>query len=188
MSWLPEISPTQWAVMAAAAVLVFWMVGAYNRLVELRNAIGAAWAQIDAALRLRGEVVAPLVDALRGPLAQEQGALEALASTHQLAQQAAQALGARPVAVAAAADWVMAEKQLASASSRVFALLEQHAEQAAAAGVPPLVDSWTAASRQLAFARKLFDAAARDYNAAARQLPTRWLLPLFGFGAAGLLG
>ena len=185
---LPEMSFLQWGVLALAAVLVFWMVGAYNRLVELRNAIGAAWAQIDTALRLRGGVVAPLVEALRVPLAQEQGALDALASTHVQAQQAAQALGARPVAVATAAEWVMAENQLASASSRVFALLEQHAEQAAAGGAQPLVDGWTAASRQLAFARKLFDAAARDYNAAACQLPTRWLLPLFGFGEAGLLG
>jgi LemA protein len=185
---MPAMSATQWAVLAVAALLVFWMVGAYNRLVALRNAIGAAWAQIDAALRLRSEVVAPLAEALRGPLAHEQGALDALASTHLHAQQAALALGARPVAVAAAADWVMAEQQMASASSRVFALLEQHAEQAAAAGVGPLVDDWNGASRQLAFARKLFDAAAAEYNAAAGQRPTRWLLPFFGFGAAGLLG
>jgi len=184
---MPTMSSTQWAVIAVTALLVFWMVGAYNRLVELRNAIGAAWAQIDAALRLRGEVVAPLVEALRGPLAQEQSALDALTATHLQAQQAASALGARPVAVAAAADWVKAEKQLASASSRVFSLLEQHAEQAAAAGAGPLVDSWGAASRQLSFARKLFDAAAGNYNAAARQRPTRWLLPLFGFGRAGLI-
>ena len=184
---LPEMSADQWTVLALAAVLVFWVLGAYNRLVELRNAIGAAWAQIDVALKQRGGVAAPLIQALRGPLAMEQGALDALAGALAQAQQAAQALGARPVAVARVAEWVQAETQLASASSRVLALLDQHQEQAAAAGVAPLLDTWRAASVQLAFARKVFDTAARKYNAAASQHPTRWLLRLFGFGVAGVL-
>lgn len=185
---MPEMSVGQWTVLALAAVLVFWVLGAYNRLVELRNAIGAAWLQIDVALKQRGEVAGPLIELLRGPLALEQGALEALAAAHVQAQQAAQALGARPVAVSTAADWVHAESQLASVSSRVLALLEQHQEHAAAVGVVPLVDTWHAAALQLAFARKVFNAAALSYNSAARQQPTRWLLPLFGFGAAGVLG
>ena len=41
------MSDTQIVVLALAAVLVFWTLGAYNRLVALRNAIGSAWQQGD---------------------------------------------------------------------------------------------------------------------------------------------
>ena len=44
--------------LAIFAVLLFWAVGAYNRLVALRNAIGEAWAQIDEPLRRRRRAAA----------------------------------------------------------------------------------------------------------------------------------
>jgi len=182
------MSATQWTVLGLAALLVFWMVGAYNRLVELRNGIGAAWTQIDAALKMRAEVVAPLVAGLSGPLSLEQGALDAFVAAHGQAADAAKALGARPVAVATAADWVRCETRLAAASSRVLALLEQQQGAATAVDAAALAVTWRAAAGQLAFARQLFDSAAQTYNEAAQQRPTRWLLRLFGFGPAGLLG
>jgi LemA protein len=188
MLQMPTMSSTQWTVLALAALAVFWMVGAYNRLMALRNSIGAAWSQIDAALKLRADVVAPLLAGLRGPLAAELGALDALSAAHAQAQQAAQALGARPVAVATAAEWVRCETQLASASSRLLALMEQQPDAAGSAELVALAATWQAAAGQLAFARRVFDSAAQAYNEAARQRPTRWLLRLFGFGPAGLLG
>jgi LemA protein len=182
------MSGTQWAVLALAAVTVFWMVGAYNRLVALRNAIGAAWLQAEAALKHRATALAPLLSALQGPLAAEQGALDALGAAHAQAAQAAAALGARPVAVMLAAQWVKAEAALGAAASRVMALSEQQPEMPGAAEVAALLATWREGESQLAFARRLFDSAAQAYNDAARQRPTRWLLPFFGFGPAGLLG
>ena len=41
----------QWAGVATAALLFFWGVGAYNRLMSLRNAIGEAFAQLDTHLK-----------------------------------------------------------------------------------------------------------------------------------------
>lgn len=47
MSVLPD-SMVGWIVIA---VLLFWFVGAYNRLVRLRAAVLQAYATLDAALR-----------------------------------------------------------------------------------------------------------------------------------------
>ena len=174
----------QLAGLVLAAVLVFWMVGAYNRLVALRNAISAAWARIDAALRHRGQATAPLVQALREPLAAEQGALDVLLAAHGQAHTAAAAMGAHPLAAAAAAAWLAAETALAAAASRVLALLEQHTELRADAAVLALVATWREGELRLGFARQMFDAAAQTYNEAAAQWPTRWLARLFGFSAA----
>jgi LemA protein len=179
------MSGTQIAVLATAAVLVFWMVGAYNRLVELRNAIGAAWAGVDEVLRRRGDAVEALVPALRGPLAAEQGALDALLAASRQVRAAADALGARPVMSTLAAAYVAAEAQMAAAATRVLALVDPHPALKSDAAVAPhwaaLVDS----AARLAFARQVFNDASAAYNAAARQFPTRLLTRLYGFGTAG---
>ena len=52
------MSAQQIALIAAAALLVFWSLGAYNRLVALRNRIGAAFVPVDDALRRRAAALA----------------------------------------------------------------------------------------------------------------------------------
>lgn len=186
-----DVSATQWMLLALAATLVFWMVGAYNRLVGLRNAIGKAWQQVDAALKHRAAVLPPLLAALREPMAAEQGALDALLAAQQRAQQAAVAVTARVVAPDTTAAWVQAEAELAARASRVRALLTQGSELREvrdAPAVAALLAAWAQADTELGFARRIFDTAAQAYNDAIGQRPTRWLLRLYRFGPAGLLG
>ena len=181
------MSHTQIAVLAAAAVLVFWMVGAHNRLVALRNAIGSAWQNVDDVLKKRGDAITPLVSALREPLAAEQGALEALLAAERQVRAAADALGARPVMANLAAALVSAEAAMASAASRVLALVAQQPELDASEAVAPHRAVLEDTGSRLAFSRQLFNDAASAYNAAARQFPTRLLTRLYGFGTAGRL-
>ena len=181
------MSVEQLAVLALAAVLVFWMVGAYNRLVALRNAIAAAWAGVAETLNQRGEVVAPLLAALHEPLVAEHGALDALRSSHGLAQAAATEMKAHPLHPAAVAGWRNAESALASAASRVLSLLDQHAELRTTPDVATAVATWHLSESRLVYGCQVFDAAVAAYNEATAQLPTRWLLRLFGFAPAAPL-
>ncbi|HLL10304.1 MAG TPA: LemA family protein [Rubrivivax sp.] len=175
----------QWALLAAAAVLVFWMVGAYNRLVALRNAIGEAWAKVDEALRQRAAAAQPLLAALQQPLAAEHGALATLGNALAELHRCATVMGNKPVVEAHASAWVAAESQLAAASSRVFALVDLNAEARNQDTVAAQTARWRDAQQRLAFARTLFNESAMAYNEAITQFPTRLLLPLFGFGRAG---
>jgi LemA protein len=181
------MSRTQIAVLVAAAVTVFWMVGAYNRLVALRNDIGAAWQHVDEALKRRAEAVAALVAALREPLAAEQGALDALLHADRLVGSAAEALGGRPVMATLAAALVTAESAMASALARVLSLVEQSTALRTHDTVAPQLAVLADSAKRLPFARQLFNEAAQAYNAAARQFPTRLLTRLYGFGTAGRL-
>ena len=181
------MSTEQLAVLALVAVLVFWMVGAYNRLVALRNVIAGAWVGINDALQQRGEVVAPLLLALQEPLVAEHGALEAFRSHHGQAQAAAAEMKAQPLSATAVTGWRSAESALDSAASRVLALLEQHAELRATPAVASAVATWRLAESRLAYGCQVFDTAVGAYNEATAQLPTRWLLRLFGFAPAGRL-
>ena len=181
------MSQGQWAVLAAGAVLVFWMVGAYNRLVALRTAIGEAMAQVDELVQQRAAAAAALIDALREPMAAERSALETWAGLQTQARKAAEALRARPVAAPLAAALVTGEATLAGATSRVLALLEHHRDLHGSTHVALHLASLREAESRLTFARQLFNEAAQTYNAAARQFPTRLLARLYGFGTAGRL-
>jgi LemA protein len=181
------MSGTQIGVLVAAAVLLFWMLGAYNRLVAQRTAIGEAFAQVQEGLRRRGQAVVTLAAALRGPLAAEQGALDAWLAAHARVLAAADAMGARPVLAPPAQALVAAEGALAAAASRVLALLEQQPALRAGDGVSGTLAAWHDADARLAFARQCYNEAGQVYDDAVRQFPTRLLARTYGFDPAGRL-
>jgi LemA protein len=174
-------------VLLLAAVLVFWMLGAYNRVVALRNAIASAWQQVDAALAQRADAVAPLVHALRPGLPDEGASLDALLSGQARVAAAADALRASPVRAEQAELLVRAEAVMSSAVARVLALLDSHPELLDLEPVRAHAAAMRDAEPRLQFVRQLFNDAVQAYNDAARQWPTRLLVRLYGFGTAGRL-
>jgi LemA protein len=74
---MPAMSVGQWTSLALAAVLVFWMVGAYNRLVAMRTAIGDAFRQVDELVQRRAAAAIALVNIARDEMPSEQTALDA---------------------------------------------------------------------------------------------------------------
>lgn len=180
-------STGQIVAIVAAALLFFWMVGAYNRLVRHRNGIGRAWAQFDEQLQRRADALPLLIAALEGPLAAERGSLDAVSSAQRQVQLAADAMRAAPFASENATALVAAMGQLDSALTRLLALLDQ---QPSLEGFEPV-----AATRRelhdselrLAFARQRFNDGAQGYDAAIAQLPTRLIVGFFRFGPAGRL-
>ena len=176
-----------WAVLAAAAVLVFWMVGAHNRVVALRNAIVTAWAQCDELLQRRAATVLPLLETLRPLMPAEQGTLDAVMTALQGARRAGDAVRPRPARADTVAALGGAETALSSTLARLTALVEQDAQARQADEVAVALRALRDLDGRLGFARQLFNDAAEAYNQAVGQFPTRLLAPLFRFGKAGLL-
>ena len=181
------MSTQQWGLLAGGALLIFWMLGAYNRLVALRNAIIAAWAQIDETLQRRAAALEALVAGLRDRLPDELATLDALQSAQTQLQAAAEAMRARPALAPRAATLAAAESTLSAASMRLLALLEHQPALAGDASLAPQLSALQDASQRLGFARQLFNDAVAAYNDALQQFPTRLLSRLFGFAAAGAL-
>lgn len=166
---------------AAVALLLFWVVGAYNRLMRHRNALAAAWGQIDDLLTRRAAALQPLMALLQEPMAAEAKTLAALQQALERQQQAARAVRSRPSAAAALQAWVVVEGELASPMARLSALVEQHAELASSEAVKPLRDQLAELASRLSYARQAYNDVAETYNAAVEEFPTRVLTPLFGF-------
>jgi LemA protein len=181
------MSSAPWLAFVIVSLLAFWTLGAYNRLMGLRNRISRAWSKVDEALQQRSQAAQPLLAALQVPLASEAGALLATHAALADAAQAATVMGTRPVLAPHAQAWVAAEANLAAAATRLFALLDQHPQARELPAVPKCATQWQDADQRLSFARQVFNEAAGGYNAACAVFPTRVLVRLFQFSPAGLL-
>ncbi len=175
-----------WIAIAIAAVLFFWALGAYNRLVALRRAVAEAWAPAADVLRRRHEAVRALLAALQQPLTAEQSALDALQQALAAGEAATEALSARPLLRECAAAWMAAEATFNAAAARVTALA------GAAVNDDGEVTDWSAAlaalgeaQGRLPFVRQFFNDAAGSYDEALALFPTSLAARVFGFGPAG---
>ncbi|MEK8030461.1 LemA family protein [Ideonella sp. DXS29W] len=181
-AWLPLLLK-----LGGGGVLLFWIVGAYNRLVRLRGAIGTAWSQIDELLQRRSALLESLADAVREPLADEGVTLAALIQADQRQRTAAQVVRSRPSHAPALVAWVLAEAELASPLARLQALIEQRSELAMSEPVLPLQRQLIELGPRLVYARQLFSDAAEAYNGALEEIPTRAVGRLFGMRSASRL-
>lgn len=185
------VSPEALGVVALGAVLLFWVVGAYNRLVQLRNALTQAGGKVNEVLQRRGSAALPLVAALRAPMAAEHGALDALLMAHTEAERTRAAWAQTPLSPRAAEDWRMAEAGLAAATTRVLALVSMHPALGPGGNPPaPLtaaLQAWQDGQDRLPFVQQWFNEASAAYNEAVGQFPTRLLARALGFEPAGRL-
>ena len=166
-----------------AAVLLFWVVGAYNRLMRLRAEANAAFVGFEAELSRQVALVRECLPPLEAtqPAALEQG-ISFWAGLHGAAAQCAASLAAaraRPLEYDGIAALSAAQDVLSMAWDRAE---RDDAHDLAGARLP---ESVTARRAQLVIqthaAIDQFDRAVNRYNAAIAQFPAVLLAWVFGF-------
>ncbi len=167
-----------WAI---AALLVFWGVGAYNRLVRLRSAIVRLFVPVDEQFRQRHALLLALLDTLAPLLTNAGPRIEALRAACGQVETACAHARVRPGAAGAVTSLRLADEILTEARARLPVPSMPGSELA------NLNAQLQATDATLAFARRQFDEAVSDYNQAIRQFPTLLLVGLFGFRGAATL-
>jgi LemA protein len=104
------------------AAIVFWGVGIYNRLINLRNRVRNAFAQIDVQLTRRHDLIPNLVEAVKGYMAHERETLEAVIAARNTAVSSLDAAKADPANGDAIKKLGASEGALTGMLSKVFAL------------------------------------------------------------------
>ncbi|MEJ1130024.1 lema family protein [Variovorax sp. CCNWLW225] len=197
-----SVLPDSLAGWIATAVLLFWFVGAYNRLVRLRAAVLQAYATLDAALRKQLDFVQASITATAHKDAPPDSLSSSVAPLQAAATQLASVLGATrlrpldPGAMAALATALQVlinawQRQHPDAAVTVFdadgtlsrpaPLLSAGigAEVALPSAVEPM--AWPEPSASAEIARSQFNVAVGQYNAAIVQFPAllvAWLVRL----------
>lgn len=173
--------------LSLGALLVFWAVGAYNRLVRLKNTIGNAFGQIDVQLKRRYDLIPNLVDAARKYLLHEQSTLEAVIAARNQARSASDAVRSRPANAAAVTSLALAEQALSGSLGHLFALAEAYPELKADQTIRDLSEELTSTENKVGFARQAYNDAVLDYNNAQGQFPALLIARLFGFSPSAML-
>ena len=181
------MTPTQLTSIAVLAVLVFWAVGAYNRLVRLKNTIANAFAQIDVQLKRRYDLIPNLVEAAKKYLSHERETLEAVITARHLAKSASDVARSRPSNALAVTALAVAEQALSSSLGQLFALNEAYPELKADETIRELSQELSSTESKVTFARQAFNDAVLEYNNAQGQFPAVLVAKAFSFAPSAML-
>jgi len=181
------MSVSLWVVLALGLVVFFWCVGAYNRLVRLKNAIANAFGQIDVQLKRRYDLIPNLVEVARRYLAHEAQTLEAVIAARNQARTAEQTAAGNPLNAGALGALAGAEQLLGGALGKLFAVVEAYPDLKADQNMRELSEELASTENRVGFARQAYNDQVLEFNDAAAQFPTLVIARLFGFMPQSML-
>jgi LemA protein len=166
--------------------VLMWLVGAYNRLVALRNRFKNAYAQIDVQLKRRYDLIPNLVETAKGYIKHERGTLEAVVAARNAASAANIRAAQNPGDAAAMKELSGAETALTSTLGRLFAVAEAYPDLKANTTMMTLMEELTSTENKVAFARQAYNDSVMAYNTQRETFPTNMVAGPFNFGPAEL--
>jgi len=181
------MSVSLWVFIALGLLVFFWAVGAYNRLVRLKNAIANAFGQIDVQLKRRYDLIPNLVEVARRYLAHEAQTLEAVIAARNQARTAEQTAATSPLSASALGALAGAEQALGGALGKLFAVVEDYPDLKADQSMRELSEELTSTENRVGFARQAYNDHVLEFNDAAAQFPTLLIARLFGFQPLAML-
>ena len=171
----------QIVLVIVGAALLFWMVGAYNRLVRLRASIVRQYPPVDEQLVLRHHLLQRQIEALTPVLISAAARIDTLRAACRQIEAACEHARAHPGAPGAITSLRLADEILSDARARL------PVQSVPGLDLSELNTQLSATDATLAFARRQFNDAVLVYNAAVAQFPTVLIVGLFGFRAASTL-
>ena len=161
------------AAIALGAILLLYLIVAYNGLVRIRNGVQEAWAQIDVQLKRRYDLIPNLVETVKGYAGHEKGTLEAV-------------IKARQVGIDASGikDQAMAENMITGALKSLFALSEAYPDLKANQNFLSLQEELSSTENKIGFARQYYNNQVRIMNTRVEMFPTNIVAGMFGFKRA----
>jgi LemA protein len=166
--------------------VLMWIVGAYNRLVALRNRFKNAYAQIDVQLKRRYDLIPNLVETAKGYIKHERGTLEAVVAARNAASTANVAAAQNPGDAAAMKGLSGAETALTSTLGRLFAVAEAYPDLKANTTMMALMEELRSTENKVSFARQAYNDSVMAYNTQRETFPTNIIAGPFNFGPAEL--
>src|SRR5512146_2444332 len=152
-------------LLVVLALLVFWLIGSYNKLIGLKNQVANAWKQIDVQLKRRHDLIPNLVNTVKGSMEFEKETLQAVVE-------------ARSKAMAGSGgvkDTAAAETALTGALGKLFVVMEQYPDLKSSQNVRDLQEELSSTENKIAFARQLYNDTATQYNTKQQQFPTNFV-------------
>jgi LemA protein len=165
---MPVVIPLLIVIVLIVVIGIFvW--SSFNGLVNLKNRVDNAWAQIDVQLKRRYDLIPNLVETVKGYAAHESGTLEAVVQARNMAMSAQ-----GPAAQA------QSENMLSGALKSLFALSEAYPDLKANQSFLNLQEELTGTEGRISYSRQFYNDTVQKYNTKQETFPTVLLAKSFG--------
>jgi len=173
--------------LAIVAAFMMYAVGIYNSLVNLRNRVKNAFAQIDVQLTRRHDLIPNLIEAVKGYMKHERETLEAVIQARNSAVSNLETAKQDPSNAEAIKKLGASEGALGSALGRLFALSESYPDLKANQNMMQFQEELSSTENKIAFSRQAFNDSVMTYNSKAENFPNNIIAGMFRFDLASFL-
>lgn len=162
-------------IVVAVLVLLGVMVGgsfisSRNELVTEREAVKAAWSQVDVVLQRRADLIPNLVETVKGFAGHEEKVISDITTAR------AAMMGAK-----SPAEKIQANSQIDSALGRLFVVVENYPNIKANENFLRLQDELAGAENRIAVERRKYNEVVQKYNTDIELFPKNIVAGMFGF-------
>lgn len=173
--------------LAIVVAFIVYAVSIYNNLVNLRNRVKNAFAQIDVQLTRRYDLIPNLVEAVKGYMKHERETLENVIRARNSAVSNLDAAKADPANAEAIKRLGESEGALGAALGRLFALSEAYPDLKADRNMMHFQEELASTENKVAFSRQAFNDSVMNYNNATQNFPNNIVAGMFRFEDASFL-
>ena len=159
-----------WIILVVVAVIVVWIIIAFNSLVVLKNRAKEAWADIDVQLKRRYDLIPNLVETVKGYATHERELFEKVTKAR------ASAMSAQ-----GAKEKAGAENMLSDTLKSLFAVSENYPDLKASTNFLELQRELSDTEDKIQAARRFYNTNVRDLSIKIETFPTNIIASSFGF-------
>ncbi|MCF7816174.1 MAG: LemA family protein [Candidatus Pacebacteria bacterium] len=172
------MSPT-FIVLIVAAVVVFWVIIAYNNFVKFIQRTKEAWADIDVQLKRRYDLIPNLIETVKGYASHERETFDAVTSARAEATKVhVDPSMITPENLAAMAG---AEAGLGQALGKLLAVAEAYPDLKANTNFLELQRELSDTENKIQAARRFYNGNVRDLKIALQSFPSNMVGKMFSF-------
>ncbi len=157
-------------ILGVVAVIVLWLIFAYNRLVIFKTRVKEAWSDIDVQLKRRHDLIPNLVETVKGYMAHEKNVFEKVTEAR------TRAIGAQ-----SKDEKLGAENALSGTLKTLFAVSENYPELKANANFLELQRELADTENKIQAARRFYNGNVMEYNTKISVFPTNLIAGIFRF-------
>jgi LemA protein len=166
------------------AVVIVWVIIAYNKIVTLKNQYANGFAQIDVQLRRRYDLIPNLVDTAKKYMQHEKETFQQVIEARNQAQAIESQAASTPGSNENMKALVGAENALNQSMGKLFALVENYPDLKANQTMQQLMEELASTENKVGFARQAYNDSVMAYNTGIEVFPNNIVAGFFRFNTA----